>query len=211
MPSHLALFLLATVVLILTPGPAMLYIFARSLSQGRAAGLASVAGIAVGDLFHALGAALGVSAIIASSVLAFSVLKYAGAAYLVYLGIRKFRSPPLDPTAAELRREPLRAIFRQGAFVGIFNPKPALFFLSFLPQFADPARGSVPLQLLAYGLTFVLLAALGNATFSLLAGRFGTWLKERPAFLRNERYVSGSVYCGLGLAAALSGPPAKSP
>ena len=211
MPSHLALFLVATVVLILTPGPAMLYIFSRSLSQGRGAGLASVAGIAVGDLFHALGAALGLSAIIASSVLAFSVLKYAGAAYLVYLGIRKFRSAPLDPTAAALRREPLGAIFRQGAFVGIFNPKPALFFLSFLPQFAEPASGSVPLQLLAYGLTFVVLAALGNATFSLLAGRFGNWLKERPAFLRHERYVSGSVYCGLGLAAALSGPPARSP
>jgi len=156
-----------------------------------------------------LGAALGLSAIIASSVLAFSVLKYAGAVYLVYLGFRKFRSAPLDPVAADVRPEPLRAIFRQGALVGIFNPKPALFFLSFLPQFADPARGAVPLQLLGLGLTFVLVAALGNATFSLLAGRIGAWLKRRPAFLRNERYVAGSVYCGLGLAAALAGPPAK--
>ena len=142
-PSKLNLFIVAAAVLILAPGPAVLYIFARSASQGRRAGLASVGGIAAGDLFHALGAALGVSAIIASSVLAFSLLKYAGAAYLIYLGIRKFRSPPLNPTTAALAAETLGKIFRQGALVGIFNPKPALFFLSFLPQFADPSRGSV--------------------------------------------------------------------
>lgn len=205
--AKLTLFLVASAVLILTPGPAVLYIFARSLGQGRMAGMASVGGIAVGDLVHAIGAALGVSAIIASSALAFSALKYAGAAYLIYLGVRKFLSAPLDPDAATVRREPLGAIFRQGVVVGTFNPKPALFFLSFLPQFADPARGSVPLQLLLFGLTFVTMAVISNTAFALLAGSFGAWIKRRKAFLRHERYVTGTMYCGLGVAAALSGPP----
>lgn len=205
--AHLTLFLVASIVLILTPGPAVLYIFARSVSQGRLAGLASVGGIAIGDLFHALGAALGVSAIIASSILAFSILKYAGAAYLLYLGYRKFRSPPTALVNDSIQPEPHRKIFRQGVLLGVFNPKPALFFLSFLPQFADPAVGHITLQLVLFGLGFVVLAVISNTTFALLASSIGGWIKRRPGFIRNERYVTGTVYCGFGVAAALSSPP----
>ena len=204
--TQLTLFLIASAVLILTPGPAVLYIFARSVAQGRLAGIVSATGIAIGDLVHALGAALGLSAIIASSVLAFSILKYLGAAYLIYLGIRKLYSKPLDPGAAVVRPELLKNIFRQGVLVGVFNPKPALFFLSFLPQFADPSRGSVQIQLLTLGIVFVAMAVIGNSTFALLSGTFGTWIKRRKTFLRHERFVTGAVYCGLGVAAATSLP-----
>ena len=205
--AQLTLFLLASAILCLTPGPAVLYILARSIGQGRAAGLASVGGVAVGNLAHAIGAALGLSAILASSALAFAGLKYVGAAYLIWLGIRKFRSAPVDFGAASFRPEPLRRIFRQGVVVGTLNPKTALFFLSFLPQFADPARGSAPVQLLLLGVAFVTMAAISDSAYALLSGTFGAWIKRRPAFLRHERHVTGSVYVGLGLLAATSSPP----
>ena len=204
--AQLTLFLVASAVLILTPGPAVLYIFARSLAQGRLAGIVSAAGVAVGNLAHAVGAALGLSAIIASSALAFSLLKYVGAAYLIYLGVKKFLSPPAELGAATFTPEPLRKIFRQGILVGTLNPKTALFFLSFLPQFADPAHGSIRLQLLGYGIAFVVMAVLSDSVYALLSGTFGTWIKQRKTFLRNERYVTGTVYCGLGVVAALSSP-----
>ncbi|HSD83688.1 MAG TPA: LysE family translocator, partial [Anaerolineae bacterium] len=143
---NLPVFLLAALILLLTPGPAVLYIVARSLDQGRLAGLVSVLSIEVGNSVHVLAAALGLSALLLSSALAFSVVKYLGAAYLIYLGLRRLLSRDAAQPTATLQRQSLRRIFRQGVVVAVLNPKTALFFLAFLPQFVDPARGSAAAQ-----------------------------------------------------------------
>ncbi len=215
-PAKLALFLTATLVLLVTPGPAVLYIVARSMSQGPRAGLASVLGVEVGNGVHAVGAALGLAALLASSALAFSVVKYLGAAYLIYLGVKKLlaREAAKETGGGTGRRHAppaaLRAIFAQGVVVAVLNPKTALFFLAFLPQFVDPARGSPTAQILVLGGLFVGLALLSDSAYALLAGTMGRWLWGHPRFVRGERYVSGSVYIGLGAIAALSGPGVKS-
>jgi threonine/homoserine/homoserine lactone efflux protein len=201
----LPVFLLAALLLLLTPGPAVLYIVARSLDQGRLAGFVSVLSIETGNLVHVLAATLGLSAILVSSSTAFSIVKYLGAAYLIYLGVRRLltRESPLQSSA--LPPKSLGSIYRQGVLVAILNPKTALFFFAFLPQFVDASRGSVPLQLLSLGCLFVLMAVCTDSMYSLLAGTAGKWLKGTPAFLRVERYVVGSIYIGLGLLAALAG------
>ncbi len=207
-PAKLALFLTATAVLLVTPGPAVLYIVARSMSQGPRAGLASVLGVEIGNSVHAAGAALGLAALLASSALAFSVVKYLGAAYLVALGIRKLLAKEAGGATRTREAPPraLRAVFAQGVVVAVLNPKTALFFLAFLPQFVDPARGSATAQVLVLGGLFVGLAVLSDSAYALLAGSLGRWLWGHPRFVRGERYVSGTVYIGLGALAALSGP-----
>ncbi len=201
---NLPVFLLAALILLLTPGPAVLYIVARSVDQGRRAGLVSVLSIEVGNSVHVLAAALGLSALIFSSALAFSIVKYLGAAYLIYLGLRRlFTREPMQQTA-RLQPQNLRRIFRQGVIVAILNPKTALFFLAFLPQFVDPTRGAVAAQLLTLGCLFVLMAIITDSCYALLAGTAGQWLKGTRSFARAERYVVASVYIGLGLTAALA-------
>jgi threonine/homoserine/homoserine lactone efflux protein len=202
---NLPIFLLAALVLLLTPGPAVLYIIARSLDQGRAAGLVSVLSIEVGNFFHVLVAALGLSAILLSSPLAFAIVKYLGAAYLVYLGLRRFFRRDAGPAAVTLQPQSLSKIFSQGVLVAILNPKTALFFFTFLPQFVDAGQGSVPLQLLTLGCLFVGMAIFTDSMYALLASSAGKWLKDSPVFLRLERYLVGSVYIALGVAAALAG------
>jgi threonine/homoserine/homoserine lactone efflux protein len=208
-PSTLFLFALAALALLLTPGPAVLYIVARSLSQGRWAGIVSGLGIALANLAHVAAAALGVSALLLSSALAFSALKYLGAAYLIYLGLRKLFARAAQNEAAQFQPQPLRQIFSQGFFVNLLNPKPALFFLAFLPQFIDAGRGSAVAQTLALGLVFILLAIVTDSLYALLAGSARQWLAGSRSFLRAERYVAGTVYIGLGVAAALSGGAKK--
>jgi len=202
--SKLLLFILAAIVLLLTPGPAVLYIVARSLDQGRLAGLVSVFSIEVGNFTHVLAATFGLSALLLSSAFAFSIVKYLGAAYLIYLGLRKLfsRAEPHSITSAP--PQSLRRIFSQGVVVAIFNPKTALFFFAFLPQFVDPARGSVTWQMLVLGCVFVVLAIISDSIYALLAGSLGQWLKQRRAFWQAERYVVGSVYLGLGVTAAFA-------
>jgi threonine/homoserine/homoserine lactone efflux protein len=204
-PAAFGLFLVAALALAVTPGPAVLYIVTRSVSQGRGAGAVSCLGIAMGTLVHIVAAAFGLSAILASSMLAFGLVKYAGAAYLVWLGLRKLAR---EPQAAVLDGPPARSLrrtFWEGVLVNVLNPKTALFFLAFLPQFVDPSKGSPTSQLLLLGGTFALLALVTDCTWSFLAGGAGAWLKAHPAFPRSERYVSGTVYLGLGLATAFSG------
>ena len=205
-PAKLTLFLAAAALLIVTPGPAVLYIVTRSISQGRGAGFMSTLGVGAGNFLQALAAALGLSAVIASSALAFSVVKYAGAIYLLYLGIKKFRSAPADFHEAKFKAESLPAIFGQGLLVELLNPKTALFFLAFLPQFASPEHGSVWAQLLLLGSIVAAMGVVSDSCYAFLSGTFGAWLKRRKRFLRNERYLSGTVYCGLGVATAFSGP-----
>jgi threonine/homoserine/homoserine lactone efflux protein len=206
--TTLPVFITTSLVLLLTPGPAVLYIITRSIDQGRKAGLVSVLGVEIGNTFHVVAAALGVSVILASSALAFSIVKYLGAAYLIYLGIRKLLAHGTVEAAQPTERKSLRSIFSQGVFVAALNPKTALFFLAFLTQFVDHTRGSAPFQTLLLGLMFVSMATLTDSLYALLSGSLGRWLKGNLRFLRFERYFAGIVYFGLG-AAALSGNNAE--
>jgi threonine/homoserine/homoserine lactone efflux protein len=205
-PHTLLVFSAAALALLVVPGPAVLYIVTRSVDQGRTAGLVSVLGIHLGSVAHVAAAAAGLSALLLSSAVAFSVVKYAGAAYLVFLGIRTLvrREEALDPDA-DPPRASLRRIFWQGTVVNVLNPKTALFFLAFLPQFVDVDRGPVWIQMVALGVTFILLGMVSDATYALVAARAGRWLRTSPRFRRTQRYVSGGIYVSLGAAAALSG------
>ncbi len=207
--AHLPLFIIASIVLLLTPGPAVLYIIARSIDQGRMAGLVSVLSIEVGNFFHAVAAAFGLSALLLSSATAFSVVKYLGAAYLIYLGILKLfaRSPGADEQVTRAEPQSLRRIFTQGVAVAVLNPKTALFFLAFLPQFVDRAKGQVGLQLLTLGCLFVLMAIVSDSMYALLASSAAKWLKSRRQVWLAERYVVGLIYIGLGVTAALADNP----
>jgi threonine/homoserine/homoserine lactone efflux protein len=207
-PSSLALFAAAALALLVVPGPAVLFIVARSVEGGRRAGLVSTLGVHVGSLVHVAAASLGLSALVVRSATAFTVVKYAGAAYLLFLGLRRLLSrheggARVDGTAT--RGRPLRRLVAEGALVNVLNPKTALFFLAFLPQFADPDSGHLGLQLALLGLVFVALGLVSDGTYALLAGTLGDRLRNRGGFVRAERWVAGSVYLGLGAAAALGG------
>ena len=208
-PSTLAVFVLAAVALLITPGPAVLYIVARSVEQGRWAGLVSALGVHVGTLVHVAAAALGLSALLVSSALAFDIVKYLGALYLIYLGIRRLFTSDAAAAASAAAPRSLRRLFAQGIVVNILNPKTALFFLAFLPQFADPSRGQLGLQILGLGLIFVGLGVVSDGLYAVLAGTAGGWLKQGGRFLRVERYVTGGVFVGLGLTAAFAGTGRK--
>ncbi|HKU15273.1 MAG TPA: LysE family translocator [Steroidobacteraceae bacterium] len=204
--ENLLLFLGAALVLLLIPGPAVLYIVGRSVAQGRRAGLVSVLGIHVATFIHVLAAALGLSVLLLSSALAFSIVKYAGAAYLIYLGLRKLFGPA-DAAGAngELPQYSHARLFRDGFVVNLLNPKTALFFFAFLPQFVDVGRGHVAMQITLLGLMFAVLGFLTDSAWAVLAGTAGGWLKRSRAYMKFERYGSGILFIGLGLTAALSG------
>jgi len=203
--SSLGLFVVAALVLLLTPGPAVLYIVTRSIDDGRRAGLVSMLGVHVGTLVHVAAAAVGLSAVLVASATAFTIVKWLGAAYLVYLGVRRIldRTVPAAVATARRRRQ-LRRAFVDGVVVNTLNPKTALFFLAFLPQFVDLARGRPEAQILALGLTFVLLGMVTDGAYALSAGTAARWLRGRPRFLASERWISGGVYIGLGVVAAAS-------
>jgi threonine/homoserine/homoserine lactone efflux protein len=208
--ANLGLFISAALVLLVVPGPAVLYIFARSVEQGRLAGFVSILGIHTATLVHVAAAALGLSAVLASSALAFSVVKYAGAAYLVWLGLRKIfgREEASDIGVTVYGQEHWR-LFRDGFVINLFNPKTALFFLAFLPQFVDIDRGHVAMQIAVLGLLFTALGIVTDGCYALAAGTAGNWLKRSRSYLEVERYVSGVLFVGLGLAAAFAGNQKK--
>jgi threonine/homoserine/homoserine lactone efflux protein len=200
-PSTLALFALAGLALIAIPGPNMIYIATRSMSEGRRSGFASALGLLTGTCINVVAAAAGLSALIASSATAFNALRYLGAAYLVYLGLRALltREAPKqgsDPAPVDLARA-----YRQAIVVQLLNPKVALFFLAFLPQFVDPAQGPVWAQILVLG---GILGALGFAMDCAYALAAGAAAKRLGSF-RHGRRVTGAVYVALGAAAALTG------
>lgn len=209
-PTRLALFTGAALLLLLTPGPAVLYIVTRSASQGVRAGLVSVAAVELGNAVHAVVAALGLSAVLASSALAFTAVKLLGAGYLLWLGLRKLLLRPGDE-APEPPPRALRAVFRDGLVVAVLNPKTALFFLAFLPQFVDPRRGAASLQMLLLGAVFVAMGTVSDGAYALLAGTAGRWLRGHPRAVRGERWVTGAVYLGLGAVAALAAAPGSAP
>jgi threonine/homoserine/homoserine lactone efflux protein len=203
--STLALFMVAALALLLIPGPSVLYIVARGISQGRKAAFVSALGVQVGSLVHIGAAVLGLSALVLSSAVAFSVVKYLGAAYLVYLGVRTLltRDAPA-PGKLPAAKSP-RRIFAQGVVVNALNPKTAIFFLAFFPQFVDPDRGAVATQVLVLGCLFVALAVCTDGMYALAAGTIGGWLRGNQRMLQAQRFFAGTVYIGLGVATALTG------
>jgi threonine/homoserine/homoserine lactone efflux protein len=203
-PTLWGLFVVASLALLLTPGPAVLFIVARSIAHGRTAGLVSVLGIHLGTIVHITAAAVGLSALVVSSALAFAIVKYLGAGYLIWIGIRTLMAEDPEAEAPSVAAEPLRRVFRDGFVVNLFNPKTAIFFLAFLPQFVDPARGGLHWQILVLGLTFMGLGILSDAAFALVAGVAGDFLRRNRRFLRFQRWFAGTSFIGLGVTAALA-------
>jgi threonine/homoserine/homoserine lactone efflux protein len=203
--ATLTVFAVAAVTLLVIPGPAVLYIVSRSVGQGRAAGLASVCGIHVGSLLHVTAAALGLSALLVSSALAYDTVRYLGAAYLVWLGVQRLLARDEDARPTGARRERLGRIFAHGVVVNVLNPKTALFFFAFLPQFVDAAAGAVPLQVAVLGATFVGLGLVTDSAYALLASTGAGFLRGRRRVARASRLASGGVLVGLGVTTALAG------
>lgn len=199
--SGLAAFAAASILLLVIPGPAVLYIVNRSVSDGRTVGLAAVAGVQLGTLVHAIGAAAGLSAVLATSAVAFTTIKWAGAAYLVFVGIRTLTRRPAARDTSRPAMSARRA-FRQGFVVNLFNPKVALFFLSFLPQFIRADHGRPALQAIVLGLVFCALGVVSDSSYSLLASSLRDVLVRGRALPFVQRYVAGTVFIGLGVVAA---------
>jgi threonine/homoserine/homoserine lactone efflux protein len=208
--STLALFVAAALVLLLVPGPAVIYVVARSVEGGRLTGFVSVLGVELGTLLHVVFAAAGLSAIVISSAAAFSVVKWLGAAYLIWLGLRQIlgrdggdQEAPLSGSA-----ENRLHVFSQSVLVQVLNPKVALFFLAFLPQFVDPSRGATWKQVVLLGATLATLGLFTDGLYALLGGTAGEWVRKQRAgagLRRAGRYVTGGVYIALGAVAAVSG------
>ncbi|MBL1099254.1 LysE family translocator [Streptomyces coffeae] len=203
--SRLLAFVVASFALVVIPGPNLVYVLTRSVSQGRRSGVCSALGVETGTLVHIAAAVFGLSALIARSEVAYATLKYAGAAYLVHLGVRAVRQPGALDLSGTAARTPLVTVFRDGVLVNVLNPKVALFFLAFLPQFvgsgADTAgaRG----QMLVLGAVFFVVALALDLVWAVAGGRLGGWLRDRPRILRRQPHAVGAVYIALGLFAVV--------
>ncbi|WP_077211963.1 LysE family translocator [Bacillus dakarensis] len=197
------LFVGAALILLVTPGPAVIYIITRSIDQGRAAGVVSALGISAGTLIHVIAAALGLSAILVSSVTAFTIVKYIGAIYLIYLGIREL----VNRTEVEEKNFEehvnLKHIFIEGAVVNLLNPKLALFMFAFLPQFVKISNGPVAIQILLLGFILMLLGLCSDSFYALLSSRVRGWLKKHPLILLKQKRFIGTVYIVLGMFTAM--------
>jgi threonine/homoserine/homoserine lactone efflux protein len=200
----MAAFFLASLALAVTPGPAVIYVVTRTLAQGKRAGLASVAGVAFGNLGNALGASIGLAALFAISSVAFTIVKYAGAAYLVYLGIQALRAPEAAAVQAKFGATRLNRIFRDGFVVALLNPKTAIFFAAFLPQFMDSAQSAM-LQSVLLGVVFVVVAATTDTIYVLAASTVAPLLTRLRGGRSFGRYVTASAFIGLGVFTAAVG------
>jgi threonine/homoserine/homoserine lactone efflux protein len=198
-------FALTGLLLNLTPGNDMLYVIARSSGQGTKAGIISALGIGAGCIIHILAAVIGLSALIAQSATAFDIIKYIGAAYLIYLGVKsvlsKKHSVAIDTKLKELS---YRKIFWQGFITNVLNPKVALFFLAFLPQFINIHKGNTSLQILCLGTWFDVVGTLVNVLVAVLFGKIGAWLSKSPAFIQWQERITGTILIALGIKVALS-------
>jgi threonine/homoserine/homoserine lactone efflux protein len=212
-PSALALFAVASLALLVVPGPAVFYIVTRSITQGRSAGLLSVLGVHAGSVVHVAAATVGLSALLASSAMAFSVVKFLGAGYLIWMGVQKLLRHRRDSDPASNRDEEEAAtaapasgarLFGQGVVVNVLNPKTAIFFLAFLPQFIDPHRGPVAAQTALLGCCFILLGMLSDGTYALLGSAIGGRLRHSRVARRRLDRASGVAYIGLGVTAAFA-------
>ncbi len=204
-PSGLPLFAVAALALLLTPGPAVLSIVTRSVDEGRRAGFVSVLGVHLGTLVHIGAAAAGLSALLAASVIAFGAVKYLGAAYLVWIGVRRLLDRSAPWAAVSMPPRDLRRAVLDGFVVNALNPKTALFFLAFLPQFIDGEHGHVAGQVLVLGLAFIVLGLCTDGLYAFGAGTAARWLRGEPRVLSAARWIAAGAYIGLGVVAALAG------
>lgn len=204
--STYALFIATALVLLAIPGPAVLYVVGRSIDQGRTAGLASVLGITTGTIVHITAATVGLSSLVLASKVAFDAVRYAGAAYLVLLGVRRLLTRGGEEAAAGRAPRTLRRLYTQGFVVNLLNPKTIVFVFAFIPQFVDVGAGHVWLQILLLGLTFAGLGLASDSLYAIVAGTVADRLRGTPLVARVERWFGGSVLIGLGLAAALVAP-----
>ena len=203
--ASLLVFLSAALVLLAIPGPAVFYILGRSIGQGTTAGLVSAFGIATGTLVHVAAAVLGLSALLISSALAFAVVKYLGAVYLVFLGVERLRSKEETRVTEAAASVPLRRVFAQGILVNILNPKTAMFILAFLPQFVDASGPNVARQILFLGLLFAMMGLASDSLWALFAGTLTRWLRSHSRWTEAPRYLSGGLLISLGVVTAFSG------
>ena len=205
--STISLFIIAASILVIIPGPNTIYIITRSIQQGFAAGIMSCLGVMVGTLLHVTVAALGISALVLSSAFAFNIVKFAGAAYLVYLGIRAlFAKEKISTEEASIPETRLKDIFTQGIVVNVLNPKTALFIAAFLPQFIVVGQEvSIISQIFFFGGVLVVIGGVSDITYALLAGKVGKCLQGSVLHQISQRYLAGLVYIGLGTATALTG------
>lgn len=200
----LVAFFAASGLLCLAPGPDNIFVLTQSARRGRRAGLAVMFGLCTGLVGHSTAVALGIAVVFQTSAMAFSMLKFVGAGYLVYLAWQAFRASA-TPIAASDGENRLLKYYTRGIIMNITNPKVSIFFLAFLPQFADPARGPLAPQIFVLGLIFIVIALLSDALYALLAGQLGAWLKRSRHFETRQKYFSGMIYIALGVAAAISG------
>ena len=205
--SSFVLFLTSALVLLAIPGPAVTYVVGRSIGLGRGAGVVSALGIAVGTCFHAAAAAVGLSAILMSSAVAFRAVKYLGAAYLIYLGLQKLRREESFEATGSAARVKFSRVFGQGIVVNVLNPKTALFFFAFIPQFVNASRGPVAEQILFLGLIFAAMGVVSDSLWGVFAGTVADRLRRDSRWSRGQRYVSGGILISLGVATAVSGHP----
>lgn len=198
---HLPLFLLSAITISLLPGPSTMYIIGRSISQGRAAGISSVLGIGTGSLCHVVAVAFGLSALLAVSQSAFQVIKYLGAAYLIYLGMQTLRARSMTHLTAEDASTPIatRRVYAQGILTQLFNPKVSLFFLAILPQFVVPGRAHSPFPFLFLGILFVCMDTLWFSFVASSSALLTGWLRRNERFQHGLKWVTGTLYIGLGL------------
>ena len=203
--STLGVFVTATFLFLLIPGPAVMYIVTRGVTQGRRAGLVSVAGIHAGTLVHVAGAVLGLSAVLATSAAAFTVVKLAGAGYLVYLGVRALVTRVADDAELRLAPRSNRRLFVDGAVVNLLNPKTAVFFVAFVPQFVEPGAEHATLQLLVISAVYVAMGLFTDGAWALTSGWLGTRLRSRVNVTHRAHRASGVVYIALGAVTALTG------
>ena len=204
-PNVLGYFCLAALALLVVPGPSVLYIVTRSMDQGRMAGLMSVLGVHTGTLVHIGAAAVGISAVLMSSAVAFNVVRYAGAAYLIYIGLKRLfgKEEPIEIEQGSPRK--LSRIYYQGVVVNVLNPKTALFFLAFLPHFVDPSKGAAWLQIVVLGLVFIAVGIVSDGTYAIAASTLAGKLRTSRNFQRFQRYFAGGTLVALGVTAAVSG------
>lgn len=204
-PTLLA-FVGASLIALVIPGPSVVYVVARSVEQGRRAGLWSMLGLETGAALHVLAATVGLAAVLASSELAFTVVRWAGAGYLCWLATKEFRAMHAAHAADQApvgKAGPLR-LFRDGVLVDVLNPKTAMFFLAFLPQFVDPSQGTAAAQFAVLGMLFVLLAATVDSTYALLADRFSRGLRSSTRARGRLSAATGSIYLALAGAAVIT-------
>ena len=204
--STYALFVATALALLAIPGPAVLYVVSRSIDQGRRAGFASVCGIFTGTVVHVTLATVGLSSLVLASKVAFDAVRYVGAAYLVFLGVRRLLTRQVEEDPEGRAPRTARDLYTQGLIVNLLNPKTIVFIFAFIPQFVDVNAGHVWLQILLLGLTFAGLGFASDSLYAVVAGTVADRLRGTPLIARVERWFGGTVLIGLGVAAAIVAP-----